>query len=64
VIGTYQPENIAMKQHDLGLNLSTRRTRKMELLELMPNQTRRCMEFIFIFLSGCFSKKCGQDLTR
>jgi len=29
------PENIAMKQQDLGLNLNTRRTRKMELLELM-----------------------------
>lgn len=32
---TCGPENIAMKQQDLGLNLSTRRTRKMELLELM-----------------------------
>ena len=29
------PENIGMQQQDLGLNLSTRRTRKMELLELM-----------------------------
>lgn len=32
---TRGPENIDMQQQDLGLNLSTRRTRKMELLELM-----------------------------